>query len=712
MAAAVGPDSFCVRLGAAAALAADRIGGKARSLVELAALGLPVPPAIAVTTDLFVALRADAPALPETLVAPNAFAELEQAARALAAAPWPAGFAETLAREADTLVPEPGARFSVRSSADVEDRAGALAAGLFLSRTNVGRGELLGAVRAVLGSALSPAVVAYLARRGLSAGALRFAVLIHPFVDGDAAGTAAFDPGSPESPTSPTSPESLVIEPALGEAGGLRPGVRKRLEETLRTIAATRGPSELEWVARGDDVTFLQLRPFRLGARTPVAEGAEREAPDPRRWRWDAAHNPLPLSPAQAGLVAVVDERCKTGLRQKVVGGYLFYARDASAPPASTEPAAAFRALEQAAAERLGRPAPSLEDAIETFVAVYEPLYGVVQPNAGEKRSALAAFLQRAGFEPTALLPTLLAGVPSAAGERARLAREVAAARSGEAHRSALAAYLDAFGDESPRWDVATPTWREVRETLERLVRDTSPASPVDAHAWRGAADAVAARLAPELRSEWTARLTLARAAAAVAEDDDVLYARIQAHVRAALVREGTRLVGRGVLDAVDDVFWLPLEAVRRDARGEAALSPEAARAEAAAARRADEAARANPPPLGATDAVAGGAGLLRGRAGAGGARIGRVWRHDLHGESSPTADTVLVARTLLPTELPLLSPAAIVVETGGALDHVAAQARERGIPAVVGAVGACDLLRDGDEVLVDGGAGWVVRLG
>jgi phosphoenolpyruvate-protein kinase (PTS system EI component) len=88
------------------------------------------------------------------------------------------------------------------------------------------------------------------------------------------------------------------------------------------------------------------------------------------------------------------------------------------------------------------------------------------------------------------------------------------------------------------------------------------------------------------------------------------------------------------------------------------------------------------------------------------------VWRHDLHGESSPTADTVLVARTLLPTELPLLSPAAIVVETGGALDHVAAQARERGIPAVVGAVGACDLLRDGDEVLVDGGAGWVVRLG
>ena len=71
----------------------------------------------------------------------------------------------------------------------------------------------------------------------------------------------------------------------------------------------------------------------------------------------------------------------------------------------------------------------------------------------------------------------------------------------------------------------------------------------------------------------------------------------------------------------------------------------------------------------------------------------------------------MLVARTLLPTELPLLSPAAIVVETGGVLDHVAAQARERAIPAVVGAVGACRALRDGDQVLVDGDAGLVVRL-
>ena len=139
---------------------------------------------------------------------------------------------------------------------------------------------------------------------------------------------------------------------------------------------------------------------------------------------------------------------------------------------------------------------------------------------------------------------------------------------------------------------------------------------------------------------------------------------------------------------------------------------------------RADEAARANPPPIEwATrewTAQKGGAGgrrasegdVVRGTSGSGGARIGRVRiAGATEGEIAPGQTEVLVARTLLPTQLPLLSPLAIVVETGGALDHVAAQARERGIPAVVGAAGATRLLRDGDQVLVDADAGLVIRL-
>jgi phosphoenolpyruvate-protein kinase (PTS system EI component) len=71
----------------------------------------------------------------------------------------------------------------------------------------------------------------------------------------------------------------------------------------------------------------------------------------------------------------------------------------------------------------------------------------------------------------------------------------------------------------------------------------------------------------------------------------------------------------------------------------------------------------------------------------------------------------VVVARTLLPTELPLLSPAALVVETGGPLGHVAAQARERALPAIVGAAGACERLPAGATVLVDADAGVALAL-
>jgi len=107
--------TFCVRLGPG--VAPDKIGGKARSLLRLADAGLLVPRAIVVTTDLLAKLRAGGPKLPSTLNTPGALTTVEGAARALAAAPWPEGFASTLAREVDTLVPEPGARYAVRSSA-------------------------------------------------------------------------------------------------------------------------------------------------------------------------------------------------------------------------------------------------------------------------------------------------------------------------------------------------------------------------------------------------------------------------------------------------------------------------------------------------------------------------------------------------------------------------------------------------------------------
>jgi len=703
--------TFCVRLGPGAP--PEKIGGKARSLLRLAAAGLPVPKAIVVTTELLASLRTGGPHLPRTLAAPGALTTVEGAARALAAAPWPEGFASTLAREVDTLVPEPGARYAVRSSASIEDESGALGAGLFMSRVDVARGEVLEAVRAVLGSALSPAAVAYLAQHGLGADDLGFAVLIHEFIEGEATGAAAFDPARDEPPT---------IEVQSGRAAAIENGPRARIDEAIRALAAEHGPVEIEWVVMEGDVTFLQLRPLNAPQRMPARAAVPLASFDPlpaakdrdlndTDWHWDAAHNPLPLSPAQAGLVSLVDEQCKIGLRQRVVGGYLFYATDPTSETTPIGAADALRGVWEAARQRLARPMPTLEQALETFVAIYQPLFGVVQPNSRAATGVLAAFLRRSGFDPAPLLPKLLSGVSSAATERARRARTLAEAIDPKLRAAALQSYLDEFGDEAPRWDVAAPTWRERSASLERLMRGTNVGAPIDDHSWREADAAVRARLPVEAHDEWESRLTVARRAVAVAEDDDALYARLQAHVRRALLREGERLWGSGVLADPNEVFWLPLDAVRRDARGEGALGYEEAALALTAARSADAEARTNPPPLGAADTQDVGTDVVRGRPGAAGARIGsvRIYRGDM--DHDHDSAHILVARTLLPTELPLLSPAAIVVETGGVLDHVAAQARERAIPAVVGAVGACRALRDGDQVLVDGSAGLVVRL-
>jgi pyruvate,water dikinase len=697
---------FCAPLdaGGDALEAVEEKGGKARSLRRLAAAGLPVPRAFVVTARLFQVMRARGPALPATLVEPSSVTAALDAAAALAAAPWPAGFAAELAAAIEWLggegaaegggggrVGSPsrsaegrGVRFAVRSSAALEDRADALGAGIFLSRTDVAARDVPAAVREVLASGLAPAALAYAARRGLPPEALAMAVLVHPYTPGDAAGTAAFDPAAAPEP---------AIEPTAGRPSE---AARTRIAAAARALAIE-GPVELEWVATGDDVLFLQLRPHVAPARRPWHPD-ELTGGD---WSWDAAHNPLPLSPAQAGLVALVDERCRVAFRQRVVGGYLFFAPVAVAAPPRADAAEALRSVARTAEQRLSAqgPEPTLEEALELFVEIYEPLYGTVQPAARAARDALAAFLRRHGHADR--LGGLLRGVPSLATQRARRAAAIAATEDPTERAAAVAAYLALFGDEAPVWDVATPTYAEDPGALARL----APAASLPAPAEPVPLDVPAAA-----REEASALLAAARDAAAVAEDDDVLYARLQARVRHALLREGRRLQAANVLARPEDVFWLPLEDVRRHARHEAPLTLAAVTHAVAAAREQHAAALADPPPLAGALAADSRPGGVRGKPASGGRALGRVHVHTPGGAPVP-AGAILVARTLLPTELPLVAPAAVVVETGGTLGHVAAQARERGLPAIVDAPGASTAFREGDQVLVDGDVGVAIRV-
>ena len=71
----------------------------------------------------------------------------------------------------------------------------------------------------------------------------------------------------------------------------------------------------------------------------------------------------------------------------------------------------------------------------------------------------------------------------------------------------------------------------------------------------------------------------------------------------------------------------------------------------------------------------------------------------------------VLVAEMTSPDWVPVLRRAgALVTDAGGATCHAAIVSRELGVPAVVGTRRATELLRDGDLVTVDAGAGQVLR--
>lgn len=82
---------------------------------------------------------------------------------------------------------------------------------------------------------------------------------------------------------------------------------------------------------------------------------------------------------------------------------------------------------------------------------------------------------------------------------------------------------------------------------------------------------------------------------------------------------------------------------------------------------------------------------------------------HALADASRIGVGDILVTTTTAPPWTPLFATvAAVVTDTGGVLSHCAVVAREYRIPAVVGIGTATAVIRDGDEIEVDGDAGTV----
>ena len=655
----------------------------------------------------------------------------------------------------DQLARLGGERFAVRSSADVEDRAGASAAGVFVSVVPVERTGVAEAIARVRASVRGAPAMAYLGARDL--GRATMAVLVQPYVAARRLGVLH---------TAPVLDGALWAEerepqqPEWGEVMPRAVPVDDRLARGARRLAElVGGEVDVEYALTDEGIVFLQVRPLSaaplgheptlwVAALEAALGGATRAA---GRWVRDAEHNPEPLSTAQASLVAFLD-----GLpgipRQLVLHGYLYVAAAAIEAPREDdgdgdgdgdadlaaiwsqriEPSgdARLAALEQAGMEPL-----PVEVALDAFSTIARASMVELSPLLRAARRRLDAFLRRALDEALAAHGALLAGTGGHTLARDAalwaLGRMVMAADAGDdggAVRVMLARYEERFGAYAPAWDVAiAPDDEQPARVLAMARLVARGPSPEVRHEEAMAAAAMAQRrvidrLAPPARAQLVRLVDAARVAQSLGEADDALFFRAQRLVRRSLRALGGALAASGRLADPNLVFDATLDEARAGDLDEALLRSRRARRQAASRLAPPSSIDAGVPrwrslaARGATQEAGArySTGVIVG-AGTAGRAWGRVFLlvDPVHPPAALPPGAVLVVAAILPS-LTYLIPgaAALVTDYGGALSHAATLAREYGVPAVLGTGGATAALVDGEELLVDGDAGKIYRLG
>ena len=289
--------------------------------------------------------------------------------------------------------------------------------------------------------------------------------------------------------------------------------------------------------------------------------------------------------------------------------------------------------------------------------------------------------------------------------------------------RARLQAHLDAHGHSTYNMDFANAVPADdpapLLETLRFYLRGggTDPRERQARSARRrdDLATQVSARLDPVRRAAFTKLLGWAQTTAPVREDALADIGLAWPQMRRVLRELGRRLVEAGVIEQVDDVFWLRRAEL---GAGEPCSAQVAQRKEIWRGQR-----RATPPqtlpkgtwmdrfeaflPAASTEQtgnVLKGTGASAGHVTAparvlgGPADFGRMQPGD-----------VLVASITTPAWTSLFAmAAAVVTDIGGPLSHSSIVAREYGIPAVLGTAVATRRIPDGARIRVDGDAGTV----
>jgi rifampicin phosphotransferase len=215
-----------------------------------------------------------------------------------------------------------------------------------------------------------------------------------------------------------------------------------------------------------------------------------------------------------------------------------------------------------------------------------------------------------------------------------------------------------------------------------------------------------------------------ARCAAAFALKEDhtahIDYPGLLA-TRECLLGFGRRLAAEGALRDVDDMWLLPRTVLREALTEEVDLRAVVAEQRAGLARGLAEGPKpylGDPPRDVERHATlekfygSGGRALEGAGASAGVAEgIARVVA-GAEDFARVSPGEILVTTTTTPAWTPLFRAlGGLVTETGGILSHAAVVAREYGLPAVVGAAGACSAIPDGARIRIDGSSGTILLL-
>jgi rifampicin phosphotransferase len=312
-----------------------------------------------------------------------------------------------------------------------------------------------------------------------------------------------------------------------------------------------------------------------------------------------------------------------------------------------------------------------------------------------------------------------------AKGDEEAVAAFVASDEAGATFEAAWRGFLEEYGARgASEIDISRPRWREAQRPLAQMVWGMTHQAEPGGHrrhydaliaASHAAARALPARVSALKRPLVRRLIAVSCGLIPLREHHKFFMVQVLDVVKRVMLEAGERMVARGQLEALEDVWMLETAELERGV-AEPGWRPGARIAQRREALAHD--ARKAPPRVVTSDgevvrptlsAAGSPAGALIGSPVSAG-----VYEGVVHVIRDPAVEMlepgeVLVAPFTDPGWTPLfVNAAALVTEVGGLMTHGSVVAREYGIPAVVGVSEATSRLRSGDVVRVHGDAGYV----